>query len=108
MANKDPKTILIGELLVQADFLAEVDLAEALEIAADTQQKIGRVLVISGFITEEDLVNGLAAQTKMREGTLGLEAGLSLLRLAHDSNITFDAALAQLGGMSFTKLEPVQ
>jgi hypothetical protein len=97
MENDDPRSIRIGELLVQAGMLSPDDLDDALEIAQDSRQLIGRVLIMSGFITDHQLQVALKAQEHMRNGQLGLDDAIESLRLADASNITFDQALSQLG-----------
>jgi hypothetical protein len=97
MENNDPRTTLIGELLVQAGMLSPDDLDDALEIAQDSKQLIGRVLTMSGFITDHQLQVALKAQEHMRSGQLELDVAIKTLRLADQSSISFDQALSQLG-----------
>ena len=97
MENNDPRTILIGELLVRAGMLSQEDLDDALDIAKDSRQLIGRVLVMSGFITDAQLQVALKAQEHLRSGQIGLDVALSTLRLANKSSISFDQALGRLG-----------
>jgi hypothetical protein len=97
MENNDPRTTRIGELLVEAGMLSQDDLDDALEIAQDSRQLIGRVLVMSGFITDPQLQVALKAQEQMRTGQLEFDVAIKTIRLAHASNISFDQALSQLG-----------
>ncbi len=69
-------TIKIGQLLLGAGLLSGADLAEALEIAKESGQLIGRVLVMSGFVSDEQLKAGLSVQEKIRNNQLSLDAGI--------------------------------
>src|SRR4051812_12923182 len=55
----------LGVILVRSGFVAERALADALETRAETGVPLGKVLLMSGLITEIDLVEILA--TKIRE-----------------------------------------
>jgi hypothetical protein len=77
----EPDTqIRIGELLVEADLLSEADVNEALEIAKDTGQLIGGVLVMSGFVTEKQLQLALSLQKELRAGCLDYDEAIRTLR----------------------------
>ncbi len=66
-------TIRIGQLLLGAGLLTGADLTEALEIAKESGQLIGRVLVMSGFVTDAQLKAGLAIQEKLRSNQISLD-----------------------------------
>jgi hypothetical protein len=92
--SKNPK---VGELLTRAGVLRAQDLQEAISIAQDTGQMIGKVLIMSGFITKEDLAAAVEAQSMIRDGLL--ETGLAVLGLSTCSreHILLEQALDQLG-----------
>jgi len=69
----------IGQLLLGAGILSGADLAEALEIATESGQLIGRVLVMSGFVTDEQLKAGLAIQERLRLNQLSIDQGIKEL-----------------------------
>lgn len=91
------KTIRVGDLLTRAGVLRKQDLNEACLIAEDTGQMIGKVLIMSGFITKEDLQAAVEAQALVRDGHLELELAFMALSAASRSKITLDQALDQLG-----------
>jgi hypothetical protein len=91
-----PKEIRIGELLVKAGFITTADLNEALEIAKHSGQLIGRVLTMSGFVTEDRLKAGLRAQEHLREGQISLDTAVRALALADRNGSPFDSALQQI------------
>lgn len=72
-------TIKIGQLLLGAGLLSGADLAEALEIAKESGQLIGRVLVMSGFVSDEQLKAGLSVQERIRNNQLSLDDGIKEL-----------------------------
>lgn len=91
------KTVRIGELLTRAGVLRKQDLDEAIAIAQDTGQMIGKVLIMSGFITKENLQAAVEAQALVRDGHLEFELALVAIATCAREKLTMDAALDQLG-----------
>jgi hypothetical protein len=79
--------IRIGEILVEAQLLSEADLNEALEIAKDTGQLIGGVLVMSGFVSDKQLQLALSLQRQLREGTVDFDDAIRALRRTGEHKI---------------------
>ncbi len=52
----------LGDILVEAGFITEEQLMEALEVQKDTDKRLGIVLKEMGFITEQDIVEALEFQ----------------------------------------------
>src|SRR3989304_8539884 len=57
-----PEKLRLGELLVRQAVVTDAQLTVALEQQKKTGRKLGRVLVESGFVTEEGLSRALARQ----------------------------------------------
>jgi len=91
------KPVRVGEMLTRAGILRKLDLDEACAIAEETGQMIGKVLIMSGFITKEDLQAAVEAQALVRDGHLELELSFVALSAASRNHITLDQALDQLG-----------
>ncbi len=64
-ASSNRRDEQLGVILVRSGYVAERALADALEARAETGVPLGKVLLMSGLITEADLVEILA--TKIRE-----------------------------------------
>jgi hypothetical protein len=64
-ASSNARHEQLGVILVRSGYVAERALADALEARAETGVPLGKVLLMSGLITEADLVEILA--TKIRE-----------------------------------------
>lgn len=60
-----PKKIRLGDLLVEQQVISALQLKSALEIQQKSGHKLGRVLIESGFLTEEQLLNFLARQLNL-------------------------------------------
>lgn len=58
------KTELVGQILLQQTSLTEQQLTDALSLQSTQQQheKIGRILVTQGYVTDEDVLKALAQQ----------------------------------------------
>ncbi|HMW90273.1 MAG TPA: hypothetical protein PKN86_18665 [Candidatus Obscuribacter sp.] len=98
------KTIRVGELLTRAGILRKQDLDEACNIAQDTGQMIGKVLIMSGFVTKDDLQAAVEAQSLVRDGHLELELSFMAVSAASRGRITLEQALDQLGWQPQTSM----
>lgn len=83
MTEFDSKTIGIGELMGKAGLLSDEDLSEALEIARDSRQQIGGVLVMSGFVTDEQLKLAQVVQEQLNDGRISLDQAIRSLRASN-------------------------
>ncbi|MCB9652679.1 MAG: protein kinase [Deltaproteobacteria bacterium] len=57
----------LGSILIEAAYISDLQLEQALTTAAREHKRLGRVLVDEGFLTEEHLVRALARHTALDE-----------------------------------------
>jgi len=62
-ASNDPK-LFLTERLIAARVITEENRARAMEIKQETQLAIGRILLILGIVSEEQLVDGMRAKLR--------------------------------------------
>lgn len=65
MVVTKPKKIRLGDLLVEHKIITQEQLNIALENQKSSGQKLGRVLIDKGFISEDKLLDFLAHQLKI-------------------------------------------
>jgi len=96
MIKPEERTVRIGELLIRAGFCTRGDLDEALEIAKDSGQLVGRVLTMSGFVKDDQLNAALRAQERLRAGGINIDEAVQALRIADRNGAPFDYVLDQV------------
>ena len=95
--TNDKSNQLLGELLSEAGLLQIDDLREAANIARSQKLPIGKVLVMSGYISKELLEAAVEAQSRFKDGFLKHDIGVRALFIISKKNNTLDQALAELG-----------
>ncbi|MDR3614603.1 MAG: hypothetical protein P4L53_13670 [Candidatus Obscuribacterales bacterium] len=95
--NTQVITNKLGEFLVEAELVAPADIHYALEQCREIGLPLGRVLVVTGYLTEEMLTNSLNAQVLVRDGRLSREQAVHGLRAALERQITLEESLQQTG-----------
>jgi hypothetical protein len=70
----------VHQMMVDTGLLLESDLEEALEIGRNTGQQIGRVLVMSGFISERQLQAAISVQQEIDSGRMTPEQAVASLQ----------------------------
>lgn len=93
----NPKAILVGDLVVKADLVTQKDLNEALQIARETWMPIGRVLIVSNMLTEEQLQAAVAAQSLLKDGLITVEQAVQAVKTACREGISCEEALKKRG-----------
>ncbi len=92
----DRSNQLLGELLTEAGLLRIDDLREAANIARNQGLPIGKVLVMSGYISKETLQASVEAQSRIKDGLLDYDIALRALVLVSKNNGQLDNALSEL------------
>ncbi|MBX9669364.1 MAG: hypothetical protein K2X93_17195 [Candidatus Obscuribacterales bacterium] len=82
----------LGELLLEAGVISPLILNNSVFMAQRTNTKLGRILVMSGHLTELDVDSALRAQKYLREGYMNLKLATELLQYGHEHQLTMDEA----------------
>jgi len=96
----DNSSIKIGELLVRAGVVTGVDLSEAEQLAKHMQVQFGRILIMSGCLTEHDLECALEAQRLIKHEQLSVDIACDALALASREQMPFATALDSMNTIS--------
>lgn len=86
-----------GDLLVQLRMITASDLADALKVAPQFGLPIGRTLVLSGFISDEDLQLVVELQPLITSGTVTVEQGRAAVNALRTKKLTPSKALSEIG-----------
>lgn len=103
-----PNTVKLGDILIRAGVLTPQQLLESIELAKQTGMPIGRMLVMSGAVSEDSLHAAVQVQSMLRENQLDLDAGVTLLSLVARRGITLEEALEQTGRKVVAKTPTVR
>ncbi|MDR3612689.1 MAG: hypothetical protein P4L53_03930 [Candidatus Obscuribacterales bacterium] len=90
-------SINIGSLLLQAELIKKSDLESALPLSKRMKLPLGRVLVITGFVSDRTLNAALAAQSLIRDKAITLDIALKALKEAEKNDLSFEQMLLQYG-----------
>ncbi|HEY9715672.1 MAG TPA: hypothetical protein V6C72_19515 [Chroococcales cyanobacterium] len=93
----DDKGVKLKELLTQSGVLRKEELNEAVQIARETGQMIGKVLIMSGYLSKEALTAALEAQALVRDNQVNFEQAAAAIKAVHDENCTLEEGLARIG-----------
>jgi protein-disulfide isomerase-like protein with CxxC motif len=93
----DKSDLRIGELLIEAQILRARELSDAIKITKITNLPIGRVLVMSSFVSEKSFQAAVKAQSMVRDSVLPLRTAIQALSQMSRKEQTFEEALNDLG-----------
>lgn len=88
--------VRLGDLLIEASYVSRADLDEAVQIGRETGMRVGRVLIVSGWLSEQQLCAALRAQTLINDGRITRGTALRALRVAQEKDVEFDRALQRV------------
>ncbi len=89
--------IRIGDLLLASGLIKDEDLEEATQVASDLGLPLGKILVMSGFVTNAQFQAVIQSQSMIRDQILTEEAAASALRLVYHHDLPFEEALSKAG-----------
>ena len=90
-------TYLLGDLAVQMEACTVEQISQSLAISSDTGLPLGRVLVLSGLISENDLSNLILCQSLLREELVNLEQARRAFFSVRGSGRRLEDALLEFG-----------
>jgi hypothetical protein len=95
--DNEQKTLRLGELLTHAGIVQANELSEAVKTSSETGLPIGRVLIMSGFLTDQELQAAVQAQSMVKDRVIDLELALKALQSVSQEGLTLEQALRALG-----------
>ncbi|HEY9773408.1 MAG TPA: hypothetical protein V6C81_06325 [Planktothrix sp.] len=88
--------VRLGDLLTGAGLLKPADLREAMLIAKQQGLPVGRVLIMSAYLTEHQLQAAVRAQSMLKDGLIDQETVIKALALVGAEDLSLDDALKSL------------
>ena len=95
--GKNEREMRLGELIKALGLVKETQLAATLRRALQVGLPLGRALVMSGYLTEDELSVALEMQALLRADEITLAAGTQAFALASSEGISLAEALKRLG-----------
>jgi len=89
--------IKLGDLLIRVGILKEKELEDAIRVAGETGLPIGRVLIMSGYMTDRELAAAVQAQSLIKDKIVEVDAALESLKQVSQEDITLEQALRKRG-----------
>lgn len=89
--------IKIGELLTTAGVVSPEELEEELGFARELGMPIGQVLVASGFMTKQEMLDAIQVQSLVLSGKLPPDSAVDVIRKVCTDGVALDTALESVG-----------
>jgi hypothetical protein len=90
----------LGELLKIAGIVTDAEINQAIELSARYPSVIGKMLVISGSISEATLLAALRCQFLLKRGLITVDQAVEALRHAETHKMSLDDSLEEIGAPS--------
>lgn len=90
----------MGELMIEIGIVSRHDLNSALQISQDIGLPVGRVLIMSGWITESQLQAAVQVQSLLKDGLITMETAIQAAKLLTNKGMSLQEALSQVGWAS--------
>ena len=91
------KSIKFGQLLIQLGLIAESELNDSLQVAPQFGLPLGRTLVLSGKLTEEELQLAVELQPLVSNNSCPLEKACRAAAIVRNHGLTANQALQKIG-----------
>jgi hypothetical protein len=95
----------IGELLIKAGLVSQHQLNDALVLSKKTNTPVGRILLMSGNLSQRDLQSTLTAQAMIRSKKVAYKAAVQCIQISRQLAISFEEALLRHGWVDPTQQE---
>jgi hypothetical protein len=95
--TRETSSLRLGDLLTDAGLLKFEDLQEAAHIAKTQSLPVGRVLIMSGYLSERILQCAIKVQSLVKDGLLEYDLALECLQLLSKEPLELDQALQRVG-----------
>ncbi len=95
--DNEQKVLRLGELLTQVGIVQPHELTEAIQTSSETGLPIGRVLIMSGYLTDQELQAAVQAQSLVKDKVIELDLALKALQTVSQEGLTLEQALRTLG-----------
>jgi hypothetical protein len=95
--TSDNASLRLGDLLTSAGMLNLEQLREAIEIAKQQSLPVGRVLIMSGYLTELQLQAAVKLQSMAKDGVVDFESVMQALAIVAKEPVDAEEALMSLG-----------
>lgn len=96
--EKDVKADLrLGQVLIDIGMISEQDLTQALNLAREVGLPVGRVLIMSAFVTEENLQSAVQLQSLLKDNLVDQTSAKQVASILLRTKLTLDQALEQIG-----------
>ncbi|CAN5264267.1 hypothetical protein BH11CYA1_BH11CYA1_02310 [soil metagenome] len=95
MLKQSRNSSRLGDLLVQAGILTQLQLSDAARSAKAKRIQIGQALVMNGVISPRDLQSVLEAQSNLRDKSVEPAEALRCLKIAYKLGASFKDILAE-------------
>jgi hypothetical protein len=90
-------TARLGELLLEAEIIVEAQLEDTLKTSQETGLPLGRILVLTGGISEEILSAALTAQVLVRDEKISRDQAIQALKSSRFRRVNIEVSLMDLG-----------
>jgi CBS domain-containing protein len=95
---KEGSTVIkLGELLIRVGILKTNELEDAIRTAGETGLPIGRVLIMSGYMTDRELHAAVQAQSLIKDKVVEIETAFEALKQVSQEDVTLEQALRKRG-----------
>lgn len=87
----------LGRILIEIGMVSDENLTKALTTAKDVGLPVGRVLVMSDYVSESNLQAAVQIQSLLKDGLLDLETARKVAAIILSESFSLEQALQQVG-----------